>query len=134
MVLVGSELSNTDLTDRMVDDVIADKNQNGFIEPSEVESISEKNDDPSVFHRKQDVTTSAERMAVKVLGEMITNLKLMPSFRSIFHELIKYLKNAKYFDVQVIWSSKIRTVMSTKFIPFVCVEAVYSTKNLSICC
>ena len=60
-----------------------------------------KTADGAVMSRPQEVRKPAEKMAVRVLGDMITNLRLLPSFKAVFDELINYLKRAKYFDVNV---------------------------------
>ena len=60
-----------------------------------------KTADSAVMSRPQEVRKPAEKMAVRVLGDMITNLRLLPSFKAVFDELITHLKRAKYFDVNV---------------------------------
>lgn len=89
MVLVAAEPPSNTLktTERMVDDV-ADADQ----------QIPRKGESSIVRH--DDVGKFAEKMAVRILGDMITNLRLLPSFRAVFNELIKYLKDAKYVDIR----------------------------------
>ena len=90
MVLVAAEPPSNTLktTERMVDDV-ADADQ----------QIPRKGESSIVRH--DDLGKFAEKMAVRILGDMITNLRLLPSFRAVFNELIKYLKDAKYVDIRV---------------------------------
>ena len=95
MVLVDAEHPSNSLTiTRMVDNII-DVNQETPITEHIVKT------EISSMKRQEDIGKRAEKMAVKILGNMITNLRLLPSFRTIFNELMKYLKDAKYLDIHV---------------------------------
>ena len=92
MVLVDAEHPSNSFT-TMVENVIG-VNQETLITENTVKAETS-------MIRQEDIGKRAENMAVKILGNMITSLRLLPSFRTVFNELIKYLKDAKYLDANV---------------------------------